>query len=191
MHVGVWEGLELTEQQVTQTRRPGAFTIRGRELTALGDELRPGDRAPDAVLAGKGFVPEPVRLTDHLGSVLILSCVPSLDTPTCDRETRHWEEERRALGGDILMLTVSADLQFAQARWCGAADVTHQTASCYMNPRFGVDYGVLIEENRLLGRAVFVIDREGIVRHAEYVRELTKEPDYAVALAEAREAATG
>lgn len=176
---------------MTQTRRPGAFTIRGRELTALGDELRPGDRAPDAVLAGKGFVPEPVRLSDHLGSVLILSCVPSLDTPTCDRETRHWEEERRALGGDILMLTVSADLQFAQARWCGAADVAHQTASCYMNPRFGVDFGVLIEENRLLGRAVFVIDREGVVRHAEYVRELTEEPDYAVALAEAREAATG
>jgi len=173
----------LTEQQVTYTRRPGAFTVRGHELTALGEELRPGDEAPDAVLAGKGFVPAPVRISDYRGRVLILSCVPSLDTPTCDRETRHWEGERRALGGDIEMLTVSVDLVFAQARWCGAAEVTHQTASAYMNPRFGIDYGILLEENRLLGRAVFVIDREGRIRHAQYVREIAEEPDYAPVLA--------
>ena len=175
--------------QEQATRREGAFTVRGRTLTALGDELRPGDEAPDAVLAGKGFVAQPVRISDYRGRVLILSTVPSLDTPTCDRETRHWEEERRALGGDIEMLTVSMDLVFAQARWCGAADVTHTTASAHMNAQFGVDYGVLMEENRLLGRAVFVIDREGRIRHAEYVRELTTEPDYAAALAAAREAA--
>jgi thiol peroxidase len=179
----------MANEQATHTRRPGAFTGRGNPLTALGDELRPGDLAPDAVLAGKGFVPEPVRISDYRGRVLILSCVPSLDTPTCDRETRHWEEERRGLGGDIEMLTVSVDLVFAQARWCGAADVTHKTASAYMNPQFGIDYGVLIEENRLLGRAVFVIDREGRIRHVEYVRELTEEPDYAAALAAARSAA--
>lgn len=181
----------MAQDQVTSTRRPGAFTLRGRELTALGEPLGPGDEAPDAVLAAKGFVPEPLRISDYRGRVLILSCVPSLDTPTCDRETRHWEEERRALGGDIAMLTVSMDLVFAQARWCGAADVTHSTASAYMNPRFGVDYGLLIEENHLLGRAVFVIDREGRVRHAEYVRELSHEPDYQAALAAAREAAGG
>jgi thiol peroxidase len=179
----------MAQEQATGTRRPGAFTARGHELTAIGDELRPGDEAPDAVLAGKGFVPQPVRISDYRGRVLILSCVPSLDTPTCDRETRHWEEERRGLAGDIEMLTVSMDLVFAQARWCGAADVTHTTASSSMNPRFGVDYGLLIEENRLLGRAVFVIDREGRIRHAEYVRELTEEPDYAAALAAARAAA--
>ncbi len=179
----------MAQEQAASTRRPGAFTARGNELTGLGDELRPGVEAPDAVLAGKGFVPQPVKISDYRGKVLILSCVPSLDTPTCDRETRHWEEERRALGGDIEMLTVSMDLGFAQARWCGAADVTHTTASAYMNARFGVDYGVLMEENHLLGRAVFVIDRQGVVRHVEYVREQTQEPDYAAALADAREAA--
>jgi thiol peroxidase len=179
----------MAQEQVTAPRRPGAFSARGRELTALGEIRKPGDQAPDAVLAGKGFVPEPVRLADYRGKVLILSTVPSLDTPTCDRETRHWEEERRALGGDIEMLTVSNDLQFAQARWCGAADVTHTTASGYMNPQFGIDYGVLMEENRLLGRAVFVIDRAGVIRHVEYVRVQTSEPDYAAALAAAREAA--
>ncbi len=181
----------MAQDQVTHLRRPGAFTVRGFELTALGEELRAGDRAPDAVLAGKGFVPQPVGLSDYRGRVLILSCVPSLDTPTCDRETRHWDEERQALGDAIEMLTVSMDLMFAQARWCGAADVRHTTATAYMNPQFGIDYGVLLEENRLLGRAVFVIDREGVIRHAEYVRELTAEPDYEAALAAAREAAAG
>jgi thiol peroxidase len=96
---------------------------------------------------------------------------------------------RSSLGGEIEMLTVSMDLTFAQARWCGAADVTHTTASAHMNERFGIDYGVLMEENRLLGRAVFVIDREGVIRHVEYVRQLTQEPDYVRALAAAREAA--
>ena len=181
----------MAHEQATYTTRPGAFTARGHELTALGDELKVGDVAPDAELAGKGFVPQPVSISDYRGKVLILSCVPSLDTPTCDRETRHWEEERQALGGDIEMLTVSMDLVFAQARWCGAADVTHTTASAYMNQQFAIDYGVLIEENRLLGRAVFVIDREGRIRHVEYVRELTTEPDYAAALAAARDAAAG
>ena len=181
----------MADQQATYTTRPGAFAARGHELTALGDELHAGDVAPDAELAGKGFVPAPVSISDYRGKVLILNTVPSLDTPTCDRETRHWEEERRALGGDIEMLTVSMDLVFAQARWCGAADVTHTTASAYMNQQFAIDYGVLIEENRLLGRAVFVIDREGRIRHLEYVRELTTEPDYAAALAAARAAAAG
>jgi thiol peroxidase len=181
----------MTNEQAARTRRPGAFTARGTELTALGEELRPGAEAPDALLAGKGFVPSQVRISDFRGKVLILSCVPSLDTPTCDRETRHWEDERRALGGEIEMLTVSVDLVFAQARWCGAADVHHTTASAYMNPQFGIDYGLLIEENRLLGRAVFVIDRGGRIRHVEYVRELTQEPDYTAALAAAREAAAG
>jgi thiol peroxidase len=178
-----------TRQEARDARRAGAFEVRGRELTALGLELRPGDVAPDAVLAGPGFVPEPVTISSYRGRALILSTVPSLDTRTCDRETRRWEEERRALGGEIEMLTVSMDLTFAQARWCGAADVTHTTASAHMNERFGIDYGVLMEENRLLGRAVFVIDREGVIRHVEYVRQLTQEPDYGRALAAAREAA--
>src|SRR5262249_51309135 len=155
---------------------------------ALGEELRPGAEAPDALLAGGGFVPTQVRISDYRGKVLVLNRVPSLGTPTGDRETRHWGEGRRAGGGEGETLPGGGDLVFAQARWCGAADVHHSTASAYMNPRFGIDYGLLIEENRLLGRAVFVIDREGRVRHAEYVRELTQEPDYAAALAAAREA---
>jgi thioredoxin-dependent peroxiredoxin len=172
----------------TTPRRPGAFELRGLEVTALGPQLHVGEEAPDAVLAGKGFVPEPVRLSSFRGKVLILSTVPSLDTGTCDRETRRWEEERKALGDGVEMLTVSMDLPFAQARWCGAADVHHSTASAYMNAGFGIDYGVLLAENHLLGRAVFVIDRDGHLRHVEYVHNIATEPDYESALTAVKDA---
>ena len=166
--------------------RDAAFQHRTGPMTGLGRELRAGDPAPDAVLAGKGFRPEPVQLSDYRGRVLILSTVPSLDTPTCDRETRRWEQERLALGEDVRMLTVSMDLPFAQARWCGAAEVGHDTASAYRNPDFGIDYGVTLKENGLLARAVFVVDPEGRLRHVEYVRNISEEPDYEAALAAAR-----
>jgi len=166
--------------------RENAFLHRTGPLTALGRELRPGEPAPEAELAGKGFRPEPIRISDFRGRVLILSTVPSLDTPTCDRETRRWERERLALGGGVAMLTVSMDLPFAQERWCGAAEVGHTTASAYRNRQFGIDYGVTIKENDLLGRAVFVIDPAGVIRHVEYVGNVGSEPDYEAALAVAR-----
>jgi len=172
------------------TEHPEAFRRGERPLTGVGHQLRPGDEAPDAVLAGKGFVPEAVRLSDYRGRVLILSCVPSLDTRVCDIETRRWERERQGLEGPIEILTVSMDLPFAQARWCGAADVHHATASSYMNEQFAVDYGVLMKENHLLARAVFVIDPGGRLVHAEYVHEVADQPDYEAALEAARRAAT-
>lgn len=168
--------------------REHAFQHRTGPMTGLGRELRVGEAAPDAVLAGKGFRPEPVRLADYRGRVLILSTVPSLDTPTCDRETRRWEEERLKLGDRVRMLTVSMDLPFAQARWCGAAEVGHDTASAYRNRQFGIDYGVTLKENDLLARAVFVIDAGGRLRHVEYVPEISSEPDYEAALRAARDA---
>jgi thiol peroxidase len=171
----------------TAEERPAAFQHRTGPMTGLGRELKIGDRAPDAALAGKGFVPEPIRISDYAGRVLLLSTVPSLDTATCDRETRRWEQERLALGPELQMLTVSMDLPFAQARWCGAAGVEHTTASAYLDHDFGIDYGVTLKENGLLARAVFVIDREGTVRHVEYVRNISDEPDYEAALAVARE----
>lgn len=173
---------------LTATERPGAFTRRGTALTGLGSELKSGDEAPDGELVGKSF--EPVRISDYRGKVLILSCVPSLDTPVCDIETRRWEAERQALSGPIEMLTVSMDLPFAQARWCGAADVHHTTASAFRNPDFGIDYGVLLKERGILARAVFVLGKDGKLAHVDYVREITDQPDYEATLAAAREAAT-
>ena len=158
-------------------------------LTAVGPALGAGDKAPQFTLSGKGFLPEPVTLWDFSGKALILSCVPSLDTSVCDRETRRWDEEVKALGGKLAMLTVSMDLPFTQARWCGANGVEHKTASAHNHNDFGEAYGVLIQENGLLGRAVFVIDKEGQIIHSEYCPKIGDEPHYEEILAKAVAAA--
>lgn len=165
--------------------RTGVITFQGNPLTLLGDEIKVGDNAPhfsatDNELAPKG-------MGDYAGKVLIISAVPSLDTPVCDMETRRFNTEAANLGDDIKILTLSMDLPFAQARWCGAAGVEAvDTLSDYMSASFGILYGVLIKELRLLSRAVFVVDKTGIVQYVQYVKEITEEPDYAAALEAAK-----
>jgi thiol peroxidase len=115
--------------------------------------------------------------------VCILSAVPSLDTPVCDMETRRFNTEATSLGDDVVVLTISMDLPFAQKRWCGAAGVTKVvTLSDHREGAFGQAYGVLIPALRLLARAVYVIDRQGVVRHVELVREIASEPNYEAVL---------
>ena len=155
--------------------RPGAVTISGNPFTLLGSELSVGDAAPDFTLVGAGNFD--VSLRDSDGKVRMISCVPSLDTRVCSTETRTWEE-RRAGMGDVEMLTISMDLPFAQQRWCAANNIEHKTLSAHKSEQFGIDYGVLIKELRILDRAVFVVGRDGTVRYVEYVKEISDEPDY-------------
>lgn len=163
------------------TERSGAVTFQGNPLTLLGNEVRPGEKAPDFVGLDNSLAP--VNLSSYSGKVLVLSSVPSLDTPVCDMETRRFNSEAAGLGSDVVILTISMDLPFAQKRWCGAAGVTHVTTlSDHKDASFGMNYGVLIKELRLLARAVFVVDRGGMVRYVELVKEVTHEPDYDAAL---------
>jgi thiol peroxidase len=112
--------------------------------------------------------------------------VPSLDTPVCDIETRRFNAEAAKIP-DLTVLTISMDLPFAQARWCGAAGIDKvMTLSDHRDASFGTNYGVLIKELRLLARAVFVIDENDVVRYAEVVPEVTNHPDYDKALAAAK-----
>jgi thioredoxin-dependent peroxiredoxin len=109
--------------------------------------------------------------------------VPSLDTPVCDMETRRFNNEAAQLSDDVEILTISMDLPFAQARWCGAAGVTRvKTLSDHRDAACGLAYGVLIKGLRLLARAVFVVDRQGVVRYLELVKEIASEPNYAAVL---------
>ena len=159
--------------------------FKGHPLALAGTEIRTGDRAPDFALLTNDLAE--VSLKDFTGKVLVLCSVPSLDTPTCDLETRRFNQEAAALGPDIQILTVSMDLPFAQKRWCGAAGVTAvKTLSDHREASFGLNYGVLLEGLRLLARAVFVVDKGGVVRHAQIVPEVSSEPDYAAALAAAK-----
>jgi thiol peroxidase len=173
--------------------RPAAATLRGNPVTLVGPEIKPGQPAPDFTAVDNSL--KPVSLADGRGKVLILSSVPSLDTPVCDTETRRFNQEAAGLGEGVEVWTISMDLPFAQKRWCGAAGVERvRTLSDFRDRTFGRSYGVLVKDGPLAGvdaRAVFVVGRDGKVRHVQYVKEITTEPDYAATLAAAREAAKG
>ena len=158
----------------------------GNPVTLVGDEVKVGDKAPDFVVVGNDM--KPVEFSTYRGKVCVVAAVPSLDTEVCSTETRRFNVEAASLGEDVVILTVSMDLPFAQKRWCGAAGVDRVvTLSDHRDASFGLAYGVLIKEARLLARAVFVIDRAGIVRYVELVPELGEEPNYEAALAAVRE----
>jgi len=165
--------------------RAGAVTMKGNPLTLLGPEVREGQKAPDFTALATDL--SPVSLASFRGKVVVLASVPSLDTSVCDLETRRFNQEASGLGPEVRILVVSMDLPFAQKRWCGAAGVENvKTLSDHRDAAFGLAYGVLIKELRLLARAVFVVDAEGVVRYTQLVRELATEPDYAAVLAAVR-----
>jgi thiol peroxidase len=162
--------------------RFGEVTFQGNPLTGLGAKLTKGDPAPAFDLLANDL--SPVQLSDSSGKVRLISVVPSIDTPVCDLQTRKFNEQLTAFGDKVAGYTVSADLPFAQARWCGAANVKNmQTLSDHRDMAFGNAYGTHIKELRLESRAVFVIDAKGTIQHAEYVKEITEHPDYDAALA--------
>lgn len=165
--------------------RTGVITFKGNALTLLGTELKVGDKVPDVTLLGNDL--SPVRLSSYRGKVCVISIVPSLDTPVCDMQTRKFNEAAGSLGDNVAVLTLSMDLPFAQARWCGAAGVEKVvTLSDHRNAAFGEASGLLIKELRLLARAVFVADQEGVIRYRQLVKEVTEEPDYKAALEAAK-----
>jgi thiol peroxidase len=157
--------------------RTGSITWKGNPLTLLGKELHPGEPAPDFEVLDNNL--QPVKLSDYRGKVCVISSIPSLDTPVCDMETRRFNDEAGKLSSDVVILTISMDLPFAQKRWCGAAGVDQViTLSDHRQADFGTAYGMLIKELRLLARAVFVVDQSGIIRHRQLVQEVAEEPDY-------------
>jgi len=164
--------------QLMQTKEfSGIVTMKGKPLTLFGQEIRVGDIAPDFRTVNGKF--EPVELSQFKGRVCIISAVPSLDTGVCSAQTRRFNSEVKGLPGDVQIITISMDLPFAQKRWCGASGVkTVRTFSDYQKADFGKAYGVLIKELRLLARAVFIVDMDGIVKYAQIVPEVSKEPDY-------------
>ena len=160
--------------------------MKGNPLTLIGPELQAGDHAPDfSVVDGTLSA---VNLEKTGSNVRIISVVPSLDTPVCDLQTKRFNEEAAQLPG-VDIVTISMDLPFAQKRWCGAFGVDrikmlsdHRTAS------FGEAYGTLIKDLRIESRAIFVLDRDNILRHVEYVKEVADHPNYDAALAAAKAA---
>lgn len=160
--------------------RPEAFDFLGPK-TLIGPELKVGDIAPDFTLLNAKL--KPVSKSDLAGKPLLISVVPSLDTSVCSKQTVRFNQEAATLRDRVHFLTVSADLPFAQSRWCGANDVTFvQTLSDHRDMSFGDAYGTHIKEARIESRAVFVVDAAGVIRYAEYVPAAGQEPNYDAAL---------
>ena len=166
--------------------RSGIITFKGNPMTLEGEDVAVGSAAPEFTLHYAEAGIQALTLADLKGLPTIISIVPSLDTPTCAIQTKKFNEELASLGDKINAVTVSRDLPFAQARFCGAENINMRTASDYQTHQFGTAYGVTIEELKLLTRAVIVLDAEGKVAYKEIVAEVTEEPDYAAALAALR-----
>ena len=160
--------------------------MRGKPLTLVGPELKVGDAAPDFSVVDLGL--KPVTLKDTGNHVRIISVIPSLDTPVCDAQTKRFNEAAANLPG-VDVITVSMDLPFAQKRWCTTFAVDRlKMLSDHMDASFGKSYGTLIKELRIESRAIFVLDADNRIRHAEYVKEVADFPNYETALAAARSA---
>ena len=166
--------------QVTAT-----VTLKGSPITLLGNDIAVGQPAPDCTLVANDL--SEFRLSSLKGKKVVISAVPSLDTPICDLQTKRFNKEATALGNDVVVLTISMALPFAQKRWCGAAGVTRViTLSDHREAAFGKAYGVLICDPpllRLLARSIFVVDAKGVLRYKQIVPEITTGPKYDEVLA--------
>ena len=160
-------------------------TFLGNKLHLKGHALKTGDKAPEFHALANDLSER--KLFDYAGKIVIISVVPSLDTGVCDMQTRRFNKEMAEMADDVAVLTISCDLPFAQARWCGAAGVKAvETLSDHRDLSFGLAYGLVIEELRLLARAVLVLDKRGLVAYKELVPEMTHEVNFEAALAAAR-----
>jgi thiol peroxidase len=162
--------------------RTGVITFKGNPMTLVGPEIKVGDTLPAFKVTGQDL--GDITNKDFVDKVLVLSVVPSVDTPVCALQTKTFFRKASTVSNDVVILTVSLDLPFAAKRFCAAEGIeTARTGSDYKHRSFGKAFGVTIKELGLLTRAVFVAGKDGKVKHAEYVSEVTNEPDYEAALA--------
>ena len=164
--------------------RSGVITFKGAPLTLAGNEVKAGQPAPDFTVHFFEGGMQTITLADVKGKPAIISVVPSLDTGVCATQTKKFNESLGKLGDRINALTVSCDLPFAMNRFCGAESIKNmRVGSDYQDRNFGTNWGTLINELKIESRAVFVLDKDGKVTYAQYVPEVTSEPEYEPALA--------
>ncbi len=168
--------------------RAAAVTLKGNPLTLVGPAIKVGDRAPGFTVMGNDW--RPVRIDSFGGKPTLISSILSVNTGICDAEIKRFNEEASKLGDKAQFFTLSTDLPCSQGIWCGNAGVKNvKTYADHMETSFGLAYGTLVKELRVLARAIFVIDKNGLVSYVEYVPEIGQHPDYDHALAAIQTAA--
>jgi len=161
--------------------RKGLYSLKGNPLTLLGPALKVGDKAPEFQVIDNGL--KPVKLSDFAGKVIVLSVTPSVDTSVCDLQAKRFNKMVTEVSGDVAILNISLDIPFALSRWCAATGSDQiKTLSDYQEREFGLKYGVLVKELKLLARSVWLLDKERIIRYVEIVPEMAQEPNYEKAL---------
>lgn len=160
----------------------GKVSAQSKPVTLLGQGVEVGQRAPNFKVVDGNFTP--VTLDNYQGQAVLLSVVPSLDTGVCSIQTKHFNEKVASEYPSVAMLTLSADLPFAQKRFCKAENIDKiVTLSDSVWRDFGKNYGLIIKDMGLLTRAVFVLDKEHNIVYKQLVDNLSKEPDYDSAIA--------
>ena len=163
-----------------------SFTFKNNPITLLGKQVSVGDKAPEFTATRTDM--SAYRLTEDLGKIIVISVVPSVDTSVCAIQTKFFNEEATKLSDDVKILTLSMDLPFAQRRFCAAEGIKNiETLSDYKDRDFGLKYGFLIDELKLLSRGIIIIDQYGKVAYTEYVEESTNEVEFDKALDKIRE----
>lgn len=170
--------------------RSGQVSLRGKAMTFIGDELKAGQKAPD-FRCRTGFGPEAtVTLANSKGRIRVFNVVPSLDTSVCEKQTIRFNQEAASIGKNVTIITVSSDLPPAQTRFCGIqlqGDPKLQMMSDYAEKSFGIHYGILLKEWQVLGRGIFIVDTQDVLRYIEYCQEISNLPDFDAALGALRE----
>lgn len=162
------------------------FTFKGDIINLIGNEVSVGEKAPEFMAIKQDL--SLYNLREDLGKVLIISVVPSVDTSVCEYQTTHFNEEVTKLHSDVKVLTVSVDLPFAQKRFCEGHGIDRvDIVSDYRDRDFGMKYGFVIEELKLLSRGIVILDREGVIQYVEYVPEVSNPVDFDSALAKVKE----
>lgn len=157
--------------------RTGVIERKGIPMTLLGPELKVGQRAPEFTVLDMNIKER--KLSEFKGKFVVISSIPSLDTPICNQQTQRLNEEAEKLKPDVEILTISWDLPYGQKRWCDDKSVSDTPVlSDYRDRNFGKTYGLIIKERMLLARAVIIVDRQGIIRYLQIVKEQFSQPDY-------------
>lgn len=161
--------------------RKNVVTLKGNPVTLVGDEVRVGQKASDFKVLAYDLTEK--TLGDFKGKIKLIASVPSLDTPICDLQIKRFNDEASNISKDVVIIFISMDLPFAQKRFCDEFNINKiKTLSDHREADFGIKYGVLIKELRLLARAIFLIDKDDTIRYVEYVKELGTPPNYEAAL---------
>jgi len=180
--------IAFAEEKSDTTKTSPVVTMQGTPVTLLGKQPKVGDKAPDFSAFNAEF--KKVSLSDFAGKTILISAVPSLDTKVCSLQTIRFNEELKKLPEDVVIITVSMDLPFAQKRFCEQEKIERVTVlSDFADKEFGKAYGLIIKETGLLSRSLFVVNKKGQITYIQIVPELSKEPDYEPALKAIREAA--